>query len=98
MRTPPPPLPGGAPGTPAQLPAVRAGIHANPAARRAGDRAGELEPSEACPSCAVQGDGVRCAAAGDEHVTTDLGTGERTAQLQHEAVEALVGDEEVGAQ
>ena len=65
---------------------------------RAGDGARELEAAEARCAGAVQADGERRAAARDEHVALDRGGGEVAGELQHERVDALVGDEQVRAE
>ncbi len=78
--------------------AVCPGVHPDAAAGRPGDRAGELEAAEAGRSRPVQTDGVRSAASSDEEVAVHVGARELAGQLQDEAVEPLVGDEEIRAE
>src|SRR6266571_994972 len=64
---------------------VCACVHPDPAAGRAGDRAGELEPAEAGGAGAMQRDRVRRPASGDEELAANLGLRQGTGKLEHEA-------------
>src|SRR5215210_7890264 len=70
--------------------AVRAGVHPDAAADRAGDGAGELESPERGRSHAMQADRVGGAAAGDQALLLDADVRKLASQLQDETVEALV--------
>ena len=78
--------------------AVRARVHPDAAAGRAGDRAGELEAAETGRARLVEADGVRRPAAGDERLAFDAHRRELAREPEHERVDAVVGAEQVRAQ
>src|SRR5438132_4366282 len=75
--------------------AVRARVHPHAATGRAGNGTGELEPAQARGSSAMQGDGIRRTAPGDEQLSPHLSAYERARELEREPPEAGVGDEEI---
>ena len=81
-----------------EVAAVRARVHPDAAADRAGDRARELEAAEAGVAGAVQADRVRRARAGADRGSVDVDAREVSAELENECVDAGVGDEEVRAE
>src|SRR5258708_7357638 len=78
-----------------EVAAVRARVHPDAAADRAGDGAGELERPEARVARAMEADCVRGAAAGTQDVAVDLHLRELAFEVKHERVHTFVGDEEV---
>ena len=78
--------------------AVGAGVHPDTAADRARDRARELEATETRRAHAVQTDRVCSAASREQPLAVDARLGELAAQLEHEPVEPVVGDEQVRAE
>ncbi len=82
----------------APVAAVGARVHPDAAARRAWDRARELEASEPGGARAVEADGVRRPAPGEEELTVGSGLGELALEPEHERLDAFVGDEQVGAE
>ena len=78
--------------------AVRARVHPHTAADGSGDGARELESAEVCGPCAMEADGVRGAAARDEQVVLRSRGGQVAAELQHERVDTVVGDQEIRAE
>ena len=77
---------------------VRAGVHPHAAARRARDRAGELEASEARRPGAVEADGVRRAAARPQEIAVDLDRREVPRETDDQRVDAGVRGEQVRAE
>src|SRR6266568_9444016 len=80
------------------VPAVRAGVHPDATAGRTRDRAGELEPAETGIARPVQRDGVGRASARDQPIVVDPRRRKLAAEPDHERLDALVADEQVGAQ
>ena len=78
--------------------AVGAGVHPDAAADRPGNGAGELEAAQLGRAGAMEADGERGAAAGDEQPVGGLRAGELARQLDDEPGEAVVGDEQVRAE
>src|SRR4051794_41028874 len=77
---------------------VGSGVHPHAAADRAWNRAGELEAAEPRGPPPVEADRVRSPTACEQSLALDRRLGELAAQLEHEPLEALVGDEEVRAE
>src|SRR5919198_552694 len=77
---------------------VRAGVHPDAAPGRAGNRARELEAAQ--PGCAraMERDGIRRASPGHEQLSARFDLRQRAYELQHEPVEAVVGDEQFRAE
>src|SRR5437868_12818281 len=81
-----------------EVAAVCAAVHPDAAADRPGDGARELEAAETGRAGAMEDDGVRGAPAGAEAGAVDPNPGELARELQHEGVDAVVGDEQVRAE
>src|SRR5207244_11902426 len=73
-------------------------VHPDAAARRAWNRARELEAAEPGGPCAVEADRVRRPTAGDENVAPNLRRRELAVEPEHNGVDALVGDKQVRAE
>src|SRR5262249_3850785 len=77
---------------------VSAGVHPHATARGAGNRARELEPTQARVANTVQADRVRGAPARDQQLALDLDNGELASQPHDEGVDPGVGRQKVRPQ